>query len=130
MLRVSKILLIVIVISLCQTIIVAQNASAVGIRADSRETTGGARGVGRSNTVPAVQSVEVHSDRQVTFRISASQANNIRFTSSDIFNLGPKAQMTKNDNGVWETTIGPLESGAYRYNFNVDGVSTTIRKIQ
>ena len=79
----------------------------------------------RGGAAPAVVSVEILPDRQVTFRISAPQANNVRFTSSDIFNLGPKSQMTKNDNGVWETTVGPLEPGAYRYNFNVDGVSTT-----
>ena len=79
----------------------------------------------RGGAAPAVISVEILPDRQVTFRISAPQANNVRFTSSDIFNLGPKSQMTKNDNGVWETTVGPLEPGAYRYNFNVDGVSTT-----
>ena len=31
--------------------------------------------------------------------------------------------MTKAENGVWEITIGPIDPGAYRYNFNVDGVS-------
>jgi len=80
-----------------------------------------ARG-GRGGT-PAVRSAEILPDRQVTFRISAPQATNVRFTSADIFNLGSKAQMKKNDSGVWETTIGPLEAGAYRYNFSVDGVS-------
>ncbi len=80
---------------------------------------------GRGGAAPALVSAEVRSDRQVTFRISAPQANSVRFASSDIFNLGAKAQMTKNDSGVWETTVGPLEPGAYRYNFTVDGVSTT-----
>ena len=31
--------------------------------------------------------------------------------------------MTKGENGVWELTIGPVDPGAYRYNFNVDGVA-------
>jgi len=31
--------------------------------------------------------------------------------------------MTKGTNGVWEITLGPIRPGAYRYNFNVDGVS-------
>lgn len=31
--------------------------------------------------------------------------------------------MTKGTNGVWEVTLGPIDPGAYRYNFNVDGVS-------
>ena len=30
--------------------------------------------------------------------------------------------MTKGENGVWEVTLGPIDPGAYRYNFNVDGV--------
>jgi enterochelin esterase family protein len=82
----------------------------------------GGRG-GRGNQAPAVNSAEILADRQVTFRIRAPQATSVRFTGADIFNLGPKAQMTKGENGVWETTIGPLEPGAYRYNFSVDGVS-------
>lgn len=86
--------------------------------------TVGGRG-GRGGAARAVISAEVLPDRQVTFRIAAPQATDVRFASSDIFNLGAKAQMTKNDGGVWETTIGPLEPGAYRYNFSVNGVSTT-----
>ena len=31
--------------------------------------------------------------------------------------------MTKNEAGIWETTVGPVEPGAYRYNFVVDGVT-------
>jgi enterochelin esterase family protein len=31
--------------------------------------------------------------------------------------------MNKEANGVWEVKVGPVEPGAYRYNFNVDGVS-------
>jgi enterochelin esterase family protein len=30
--------------------------------------------------------------------------------------------MTKGESGVWEVTAGPVEAGAYRYNFDVDGV--------
>jgi len=31
--------------------------------------------------------------------------------------------MTKGTNGVWEVTVGPVPAGAFRYNFNIDGVS-------
>ena len=31
--------------------------------------------------------------------------------------------MKKGDNGVWETTVGPVPAGAYRYNFQVDGLA-------
>ena len=81
---------------------------------------------GRGNAAPAVISTEILSDRQVTFRISAPQATSVRLSSNDIFILydfDDKAQMTKNDSGVWETTIGPIDPGVYRYTFQVDGVS-------
>jgi enterochelin esterase-like enzyme len=74
---------------------------------------------------PAVVSAEILANGEVTFRIAAPEATVVTFASSDIFDLGPKAQMIKNDSGVWETTVGPLEPGAYRYNFVVNGVSTT-----
>jgi enterochelin esterase family protein len=32
--------------------------------------------------------------------------------------------MTTGDNGVWSVTTAPVPAGAYRYNFNVDGVTT------
>ncbi len=37
--------------------------------------------------------------------------------------IGSGAEMTKDTNGVWSVTLGPVAPGAYRYNFNVDGVS-------
>jgi enterochelin esterase family protein len=40
-----------------------------------------------------------------------------------MFGLTPPMELTKTDNGVWEITAGPINSGAYRYNFNIDGVS-------
>ncbi len=72
---------------------------------------------------PQVVSPEVASDGHVTFRILAPEAEAVRLTGGDIPNLGQGAEMTKDANGVWEVTLGPLEAGAYRYNFNVDGVS-------
>jgi enterochelin esterase family protein len=32
-------------------------------------------------------------------------------------------EMKKAENGVWEATLGPLPTGAYRYSFNVDGLT-------
>ncbi|MHC4521052.1 MAG: alpha/beta hydrolase [Planctomycetota bacterium] len=72
---------------------------------------------------PRVVSPEVSADRHVTFRILAPQAEAVRLTGSDIPDLGRGADMTKDPNGVWEVTLGPIAPGAYRYNFNVDGVS-------
>ena len=72
---------------------------------------------------PAIVSPEVQADRHVTFRINAPMAQNVRLTGSDIPGLLQGAPMTKGENGVWEVTLGPIDPGAYRYNFNVDRVS-------
>ncbi len=86
------------------------------------ENTTSPRRSGRSQE-PQVLSPEVTPDRQVTFRILAPNAETVRLSGSDIPNAGQGVSMTKNVNGIWELTLGPLDSGAYRYNFNVDGVS-------
>ena len=72
---------------------------------------------------PAVVSPDVSADRQITFRLLAPQAENVRLTGSDIPGVGSGKPMTKGDNGVWEITVGPIDSGSYRYNFNVNGVA-------
>jgi enterochelin esterase-like enzyme len=74
--------------------------------------------------VPQVTSPEVTGDRRVSVRVYAPQAREVRLTASDIPGIGQNSRMTKADSGVWELTLGPLDSGAYRYNFNVDGVAT------
>jgi len=72
---------------------------------------------------PRVTSPEVAADRHVTFRILAPKAEAVRLAGSDVPGVGQGAEMKKDPNGVWEATLGPLDPGAYRYNFNVDGVS-------
>jgi enterochelin esterase family protein len=73
---------------------------------------------------PQVTSPDIAADRRVSFRIYAPQAREVRLNASDIPNIGQSSGLTKTGNGVWELTLGPLDSGAYRYNFNVDGVAT------
>src|SRR5438093_3813151 len=72
---------------------------------------------------PQVVSPEVSADRHVTFRVLAPKAEAVRLSGGDIPGNGQGAEMKKGTNGVWEVTLGPIEPGAYRYNFNVDGVS-------
>jgi enterochelin esterase-like enzyme len=79
-----------------------------------------AQGPGRG---PVVVSPDVKADRQVTFRLLAPNAEAVRLAGGDMPGMGPGKAMTKGDNGVWELTVGPLEPGAYRYNFNVGGVT-------
>ena len=71
---------------------------------------------------PQVVSPEVSSDRHVTFRLLAPGAESVRVNGGDIPGLGQGA-MTKGENGVWELKVGPLPAGAYRYTFNVNGLS-------
>jgi enterochelin esterase-like enzyme len=78
---------------------------------------------GRGAAAPAFASPDVLPDRRVTFRIFAPRADEVRLASTDIPRNTPGAVLTKGDSGVWEVTLGPLEPGAYRYNFNVNGVS-------
>jgi len=76
----------------------------------------------------AVISPEVASDRRVTFRILAPAVHRVELRSpGDIPGVGGRGveppQLTKNGEGVWETTLGPLPAGAYRYVFVVDGLT-------
>ena len=77
---------------------------------------------------PAVTSPEVRSDRRVTFRVYAPTAQKVELRSpGDIPGVGGRGvappQLTKTSDGVWETTVGPVPAGAYRYVFTVDGVT-------
>ena len=104
---------------------------------------------GRGFGGPAVVSPQIEGDGRVTFRILAPQASTVSVTG-DIgqglvpaepsaqpanpapgspagrgFGGPPAANMVKGADGVWSgTTIRPIKPGAWRYMFNVDGVST------
>jgi hypothetical protein len=47
----------------------------------------------------------------------------VRVQGGDIPGMMQGGQMTKGENGVWELVFGPVDPGAYRYNFMVDGVT-------
>jgi enterochelin esterase family protein len=95
----------------------------------------GRAAAGRGAAGPQVVSQEVLPDRRITFRFLAPQAQSVRVTGGDMPALAgagrgatapsgpPPGQMTKSENGVWEVTVGPVDPGAYRYNFNVDGIT-------
>jgi enterochelin esterase-like enzyme len=76
---------------------------------------------GRGGRGPQVVSPEVGADRRVTFRILAPT---VTLSAGDIPGNGRGAPLTKGENGVWEVALGPIDPGAYRYNFNVGGVTT------
>jgi enterochelin esterase family protein len=75
---------------------------------------------------PRVVSPELLPEGKVTFRILAAKAEQVQLGGSgDIpgTGFGQSTPLTKGTNDIWEVTVGPLKPGAYRYNFNVDGVS-------
>ncbi len=68
-------------------------------------------------------SVTIHQDQKVTFKIYAPKSNEVSLSGPDIPNVMQIGKMTKQENGIWEITVGPLVPGSYRYCYNVDGVS-------
>jgi enterochelin esterase family protein len=59
----------------------------------------------------------------VTFRLYAPEATTVSLRGGDIpAPARENAQFTKRENGVWETTTGALQPGAYRYVYVVNGV--------
>jgi enterochelin esterase family protein len=91
---------------------------------------GGGRGRGPAG--PTVISPELLPDHRVTFRILAPQAETVGLRGGDIPQLAgggrgavpnPGPTFTKGENGVWEATVGPINPGAYRYTFVVNGVA-------
>ncbi len=72
---------------------------------------------------PPLISPEVTDGNKITFRIMAPNADTVRLSGSDIPGSMRGFLMNKKDSGVWEFTTDELVPGAYRYNFNVDGVT-------
>ena len=67
-----------------------------------------------------LKSTEVAPDKSVTFRIYAPKADEVT-VGGDFGRGGP---MTKDNQGVWSLTVGPLAPDFYSYIFTVDGVRT------
>ena len=78
---------------------------------------------------PVFKSPEVTSERTIIFRIFAPDAKAVTLRASDIPSSDHKPlELTKNDQGIWETTAGPVPAGAYRYTFVLDGVPVIDRR--
>jgi enterochelin esterase-like enzyme len=67
-----------------------------------------------------LRSPEIHPDRTVTFRLLAPKATEVTLNSS--WDNGTNIRMTKDDDGVWSATVGPLAPQLWGYWFMVDGV--------
>jgi len=69
---------------------------------------------------PRVVSPEVLPDKQVAFRLLAPKANSVVLNGN--WDNGTNIAMTKDDQGVWSVTVGPLGEQLWGYSFNVDGL--------
>ncbi len=78
-------------------------------------------------------SPEIHADNSVTFRFAAPEAGSVRVTGDFLpvrtvttdfgsFDAPGEAELTRNSEGVWEFTTGPLQPELYSYSFIVDGL--------
>lgn len=67
-------------------------------------------------------SPEVQSDRRVTFRIRAPKATRVTLFGAWM-PVGAEEPMTKDADGLWSVTAGPLQPNGYLYAFTVDGVT-------
>jgi enterochelin esterase-like enzyme len=67
-----------------------------------------------------LHSPDIHPDRTVTFRLLAPKATEVTLNGS--WDNGTNLKMTKDEAGVWSTTVGPLAAQLWGYWFMVDGV--------
>jgi enterochelin esterase-like enzyme len=68
------------------------------------------------------RSPEVLGDNRVTFRLSAPNAMEVVLNGD--WPGGSNVRMSKDDQGVWSVTTGPLDPELWGYTFSVDGVRT------
>jgi enterochelin esterase-like enzyme len=78
-----------------------------------------ARGGRGGRGAPAPPSYEVRPDRTVTFRLRAPEAATVSVSGDFVDTAQP---MTKGEDGIWTTTVGPLRAALYNYTFSVSGV--------
>ncbi len=71
------------------------------------------------NPFAGISSPEVHSDKTVTFRYRAPNAEEVLISTQ--FESERKL-MSKDSTGIWSITLGPVEPDIYPYSFIVDGV--------
>jgi hypothetical protein len=144
----QPVLATVLLIALCGLVAAAQSTPQQPGQPPAAQTPGPpppGRGGGRGG--PAVVSPQVETDRRVTFRILAPNATAVTVGGDITGSLDPDPSapapqpapagtqggrgggapvvtLTKGESGIWSgTTVRPVRPGAWRYTFNVDGVT-------
>jgi enterochelin esterase family protein len=78
------------------------------------------RGGAQAPAAPRLVSPDVHQDKTVTFRLFAPNARTVTLNGS--WDQSVNTPLTKDDQGVWSVTLGPLGEQLWWYAFNVDGL--------
>jgi enterochelin esterase-like enzyme len=79
----------------------------------------------KAQAATTLNSATVNPDQTVTFTLNAPQANEVILNFQNMVGRSPAADpypMTKDDDGIWSITMGPLEPNWYGYGFILDGV--------
>ena len=91
------------------------------VRAGARSASAGGAGQrAGAPQGPRVVSPEILPDKKVTFRLLAPKAGTVVLNGN--WEQGTNIAMTKDDQGIWSVTVGPLGEQLWGYSFNVDGV--------
>ena len=77
------------------------------------------------NPNDTLRSILVNDNSNITISIYAPEAKNVSIGGGDIPGIYENGKMKRKENGVWSLNVGPIAPGAYRYNFNIDGVVVT-----
>jgi enterochelin esterase family protein len=98
-------------------------AAALAAQAPPPAGAGPGRGMrgGMATPANALRSPEVNAERTVTLRFRAPEATKVELVGEILQGQGPRA-MTKDESGIWTTTVGPLPPEIWIYNFRVQGV--------
>jgi len=73
---------------------------------------------------PRAVSPQVQDDGSVVFQLLAPDADSVKLVSPDLGGMTEPGEFTKNDEGVWSLTYGPVDPPiTMRYRFNIDGVT-------
>jgi enterochelin esterase-like enzyme len=113
--RITRVIGVVVALIAC---------SAAGLLAIARSSTASGSSERTTRALIAARAASVLPDRRVTFSLSAPQASEVMLNFQNKVGPSPAADavpMTKDTNGVWSVTIGPLEPNLYGYGFIVDG---------
>jgi enterochelin esterase family protein len=66
---------------------------------------------------------EVLRDRRITFRLKAPEAQGVKVSVGNAHADLHTYPMTRDDKGIWSTTIGPVDPEIYPYSFQLAGAS-------